>query len=288
MSQDTPKEIKIIFNFETQDIDIIKCNIKEKIITTFKNYSKKIGIELNSLYFLCNGDKICDFEKTFEEIANSENKENMEINILVYKASKSQIDEDSTNKSQINEDSKINVYFLEPKNTKRITCKRKDKIKNICEKYEMQTQSKSKSLIYKLNGIELNLEKSFDYYEKINNDIFIHVFSKTLIIILFAYLNVLYNVECYKEDKIEDICSNFASKNNINEKKVIFKYKDNLIDKNKTLNNFLKENNISNINEIKIDVIDYTGFSSFFSIHKIKIIIIASITVVVVTVAGAK
>ena len=119
MSQHTPKEIKIIFNFEIQDIDIIKCNIKEKIITIFKNYFKKIGIELNSLYFLCNGDKICDFEKTFEEIANSENKENMEINILVYKASKSQIDEDST----------INVYFLEPKNTKIITCKRKDKIK---------------------------------------------------------------------------------------------------------------------------------------------------------------
>ena len=286
MSQDTPKEIKIIFNFETQDIDIIKCNIKEKIITIFKNYFKKIGIELNSLYFLCNGDKICDFEKTFEEIANSENKENMEINILVYKASKSQIDENGTNKSQINEDSKINVYFLEPKNTKRITCKRKDKIKNICEQYEMQTQFKSNSLIYKLNGIELDLEKSFDYYEKINNDIFIHVFSKELIIILFAYLNVLYNVECYKEDKIEDICSNFASKNNINEKKVIFKYKDNLIDKNKTLNNFLKENNISNINEIKIDVIDYTGFLSFFSIHKIKIIIIASVTVVVATVAA--
>ena len=276
MNQVSPNEIKIIFTFESQDIDIIKCNINEKLITIFKNYSKKIGTELNSLYFLCNGEKISDFEKTFEEIFNSENKKNMEINILVYKVSKSQIDEDST----------INVYFLELKNTKRITCNRKDKIKNICKQYEMKTQFKSNSIIYKLNGIELDLEKSFDYYDRVNNDIFINVFSKTLIIILFSYLNALYNVECYKEDKIEDICSNFASKNNINKKKVIFKYKNNLIDKNKTLNHFLNENNISNINEIKIDVIDYKGFPSFLSIHKIKIIIIASITVVVSTTAA--
>ena len=109
MNQVSPEEIKIIFTFESQDIDIIKCNINEKLITIFKNYSKKIGTELNSLYFLCNGEKISDFEKTFEEIFNSENKKNMEINILVYKVSKSPIDEDST----------IHVYFFRTKKHKK-------------------------------------------------------------------------------------------------------------------------------------------------------------------------
>jgi len=273
MTQNTPKEMKIIFTFEALDKDLIKCDIKEKLINIFKNYSKKKGIELDSLYFLCNGEIINDFEKTFEELANVENKNNMEINILVYIKNESKIDEDSI----------INVYFLEEKKTKRIKCKRKDKIKDICNNYEIQTNFKSNSMIYKYKGIELDLEKSFDNYELINNDIFIKVCSKTLIYIIFAYFGILYNVECYKEDKIEDMCSDFASKNNINKKKVMFKYKDKLIEQNKTLNQFLNENNI-NINEIKIDVIDFHGFPSFLSIHKIKIIVIASIVAASVTI----
>ena len=63
----------------------------------------------------------------------------------------------------------------------------------------------------------------------------------------------------------------------------MFKYKDKLIEQNKTLNQFLNENNI-NINEIKIDVIDFHGFPSFLSIHKIKIIVIASIVAASVTI----
>ena len=276
MSQNSPKEIKIIFTFQAQDKDIIKCDIKEKLINIFKNYSKKKGIELESLYFLCNGEIINDFEKTFEQLANTENKNNMEINILVYKVNESKIDEDSI----------INVYFLEEKNTKRIKCKRKDKIKDICNNYEIQTNFKSNSIVYKYKGVELDLEKTFDSYDSINNDFFIKVSSKTIIYIIFVYLGVLYNVECYKEDKIEDICSDFASKNNINKKKVMFKYKDNLIEQNKTLNQFLNENNLNiNINEIKIDVIDFHGFPSFLSIHKIKIIIISSIVAASVTIS---
>ena len=274
MYQKTHKEIIIKFTFEAQDIDIIKCDIKEKLINIFKNYSKKKVLELYSLYFLCNGEIINDFEKSFEELANTENKINMEINILVYKI----------NESKINEDSLINVYFLEEKNTKRIKCQRKDKIKDICNNYEIQTNFRPNSIIYKYKGVELDLEKTFDSYDILNNDIFINVCSKTLIYIIFVYLGVLYNVECYKEDKIEDICSDFASKNNINKKKVMFKYKNNLIEQNKTLYQFLNENNI-NINEIKIDVIDFQGFPSFLNIHKIKIIVIASIVAASITIS---
>ena len=137
MYQKTHKEIIIKFTFEAQDIDIIKCDIKEKLINIFKNYSKKKGLELDSLYFLCNGEIINDFEKSFEELANTENKINMEINILVYKI----------NELKINENSLINVYFLEEKNTKRIKCQRKDKIKDICNNYEIQTNFRPNSII---------------------------------------------------------------------------------------------------------------------------------------------
>ena len=103
-----------------------------------------------------------------------------------------------------------------------------------------------------------------------------------MIYIIFVYLNIKYTIECYKEDKIEDICSNFASKNKINKKKLLFKYKDNKVDQNQTLNQFLNNNNII-INEFAIDVIDIPFSpisSSFFIAHKIKIIIIASIAII--------
>jgi hypothetical protein len=89
-------------------------------------------------------------------------------------------------------------------------------------------------------------------------------------------LNVPYCIECYKEDKIEDICSDFASKHNISKNKLIFKYKESLIDQNQTLSEFLNNNNLINTNGIIIDAIDMPIVPSFFTIHLIKIIIISS------------
>ena len=270
MVQNECNEMKITFIFDAQEYNTFKCNVNEKLINIFENYSNKLGKKLDSLYFLFNGEKIDDFQKTIYEIANEESKKNMEMKILVYQKSESISDDDST----------INVYFLEEENSKKITCKRNEKIKNIIDKYENQTNLNNKSVIYKYNGMALDSEKTFDNYNISEKDIFINVCKKTLIYIIFTYLNIQYNIECYKEDKIEDICSDFASKHKINKKKVIFKHKDNRVDQNQTLNQFLNNNNIINNNEILIDVIDSPFSPSFFSIHKIKIIIIASITVI--------
>ena len=246
----------------------MKYNINEKIINVFKAYSKKIGIELNSLYFLHNGGQINDFEKTFDQIANKDNKINMEIKILVYK---------------VNEDNnKMNVYFSEGDTISRLTCNKKETIKNVCERYEYDSNFKPKSKIYKHEGIELDFDKTFADYNHSKNDIFIKVYPKTLIIITFAYLGILYSTECYKEDKIEDICSDFASKNNINKSKVMFKCKDKLINQKITLNEFLNENNIVNINDIKIDVIDPYFSPSFFTAYKIKLVVALTIAPVAI------
>ena len=265
-------EINIIFTYESQKENTIKCNINEKVINILQKYSKLIGKELNSLYFICNGARLDDYEKTINEIANKINISNMEINILVYEQSDS-----------VNGDDTKNIYFLEENNTIKIPCKKDDKIKTISEKYEHLTKFNHKSVIYKYKGQELDLEKTFDDYNIKEKDIFINVDKKTLLYIIFSYLNIKYTIECYKEDKIEDICSDFASKNKIDKKKLIFKYKDNIVDKNQTLNQFFNNNNIININEIVIDAIDipFPPISpSFLITHKIKLIIIASITIV--------
>ena len=126
----------------------------------------------------------------------------MEIKILVYKKSES-----------INDDDNKNIYFLEENNTIKISFKKGDKIKSISEKYENLTKFKNKSIIYKYKGKELDLEKTFDDYHIKEKDIFI-MYKKILIYIIFTYLNIKYSIECYKEDKIEDICSDFSSKKN--------------------------------------------------------------------------
>ena len=255
----TSNEINIEFIFESQFTERIKCNINEKIINSFKAYSKKIGIDLNSLYFLYNGDIINEFGKTFDQLASKDNKINMEIKILVYK---------------INEDNnKMNVYFSEGDTTIRLTCNKNETIKNVCKRYEKDSNLKPNSKIYKHEGIKLDLDKTFADYNNSKNDIFIKVYPKTLIIIIFTYLGILYSVECYKEDKIEDICSDFACKNNINKSKVLFKYKDHSIN---------QKLNIVNINDIKIDVIDFHFNPSFFTVHKTKLIVVLAIASVAI------
>ena len=90
-------EIKIIFTYESQKENTIKCNINKKVINILQKYSKLIGKELNSLYFICNGACLDDYEKTIKEIANKINISNMEINILVYEQSES-VNGDDTKK----------------------------------------------------------------------------------------------------------------------------------------------------------------------------------------------
>ena len=205
MNQSTSNEINIVFIYESLDTDSIKCNLNEKIINIFKEYCKKKGIDLNSHYFICNGDQIKDYEKTFDQLANRENKINMEIKILVFKA----YTDDESNY----EASKLNVFFMhpDPNYTRKITVNENERIENICNKYENESNFKPNSIIYKYEGIELDLDKTFGYYNKSKNDIIIRVYPKTLVLIIFAYLGNLYNIECYKEDKIEDICSDFTS-----------------------------------------------------------------------------
>ena len=280
MSQIKRKQFKICFDFENEK-DYMYCDIKETLINVFKKYSEKKGIDLDSIYFLCNGEKIEDFQKTLEQIANTENKIAMEIYILVIKI------------LPIDDDSMKNAYFLKGNEAIKIPCKKTDSIRETINKYENLTNCKPNSLIYKHKGIQLDPDKTFEDYDNINNDIFITVIPKTLICILFVYLNVLYKVECYKEDKIEDICDDFASKNKIDKKLVKFMHKNNLVDKNQTLNQFINENNM-NINEIKIDVVDINFVpppspvpssptaASFWSVHLTKVIIVSVITVAII------
>ena len=62
---------------------IIQCNKNDKMKKIFQNYSNKILIDINSIYYLYGGEKLNDSELTLEEIATDSDKEFNQVNIIV-------------------------------------------------------------------------------------------------------------------------------------------------------------------------------------------------------------
>ena len=196
-------DIKLIFNFN-QDEDQFECNRKDPINKILSIYCKMKHIELNSVYFLIDGEKVSDYEKTFETLAK--NKENKELIFLVYK------------------------------------------------------------------------------------------YPKT-VFIYFSFLNSIDREEQDAQDKFENIFYEYASKKNINKKKLIFKYNNFPVDESQTIDEFLRQKivNINELNknnndvtfnsmpiqeddiEIKIDVEEIPLFTYLCKYHKRKIFIIIAI-----------
>ena len=73
----------VIFTLEGNDLPI-QCTTNDKIIDICQRYSTKIETNLNYLLFLYGGNQL-NFELRFNEQANSIDKINNEMNVLVYK-----------------------------------------------------------------------------------------------------------------------------------------------------------------------------------------------------------
>ena len=74
---------KVNFTLEGNSITI-QCTTEEKMKDICQKYSIKIETNVNCLLFLYSGNKI-NFESKFIEQANPIDRENNEMNILVYK-----------------------------------------------------------------------------------------------------------------------------------------------------------------------------------------------------------
>ena len=77
------EKINIIFFFESRNLTI-HCLEADKMRDICQKYATKIERNLNSLFFLYGGEQI-NLEKTFREQANSLDKANKQMKILVYK-----------------------------------------------------------------------------------------------------------------------------------------------------------------------------------------------------------
>ena len=73
---------KVVFSFNGNEI-IIQCTKEDKMKDICNKFATKIDININSLLFLYNGNKI-NYEQTFKQHANSIDNNNSQMNLLVY------------------------------------------------------------------------------------------------------------------------------------------------------------------------------------------------------------
>ena len=88
MEVESLDEITLLFSLN-QDVEEIKCHIKERLINMIKVYCKIKRLELDSVFFLYGGSQITNLEITLDKLANRVSIANKEIKILVYYIPKS-------------------------------------------------------------------------------------------------------------------------------------------------------------------------------------------------------
>ena len=79
-------EVEFIYNGEKI---IIQCNLNDKMKDIFNKYIIKLGIEINSVYFLYGGNIIKE-DLILEEIISNEDKKRNKMNIIVNQINKNE------------------------------------------------------------------------------------------------------------------------------------------------------------------------------------------------------
>ena len=220
------EEIKVILNFESQQVSVILCKNDIVMENILMDFALQIKVEFTSLMFLHGGERISNFKQTFYQCMNEEDKKLKEINILVYKINKSLI-------QQSIQPNFINIIFRKEWDRnidiviKKI--KREETLKKVCEKYASEIGFNLNSIIFKYDGNEIDINKKFDDFA---NDYDKDCFGMTIFISKINNLTVNFlfknfepfPMECSKEDKMQDIFYKYAKLNKLDLNNLSFKY----------------------------------------------------------------
>ena len=94
---------EIIFSYLTK-LTVIKCRENQQFKDILEKFKSKVNISLHKHMFLYNGEKITNYALTFNEIANSLDKINKKMYVLVMS-----IEDESQKNSENKIDSNINL-----------------------------------------------------------------------------------------------------------------------------------------------------------------------------------
>ena len=292
-------EIELKFLLSQEEV-VIKCVRNEKLINMVDVYCQIKNIKKDSIFFLYNGNRINDFNMTIEELGNTQSKKDNKIEILVEHLPKSVLivfsHLNDLYKKEKDIEENISSVFYDYLREKKIDRN------NVILRYGDQVVDPNQTINQFITKYNINLSenkgKNIENLNEIKLDVIdIHEVK----IISFSYQNKEEDVVHGLEKNMGDIFNDYASKKELDIKKVEFKYNGVSIKKNQSLDEFIK-NNITNKNEkfqeeatldntkeivnnenesqINIDVIDLSYLSYFFKNYKIPLFIIIGVILI--------
>ena len=164
--------MKVIFTLDGLNTSI-QCSKEEKIGDLCKKYSNQIGIDIDSLLFIYKGKKI-NFESSFNTQINSNDKENNEMKILVYKNENCLLTCPKCGEKIKLKNEKINDIIICNKEINNFIEQIKSQIDNMIKNYS------SNALNSVLNNINKILNKINENIAK-NNENFIYLINNNYI-----------------------------------------------------------------------------------------------------------
>ena len=199
-------EANVVFALDEDNLTI-QCSTEDKMKDICQKYSTKINKNINTLLFLY-GENRVNFELSFEELANSIDRNNHEMKISVYEFNCSKY----SNKININNE-KLNEIILSNDGIKDTINSIKLQIDNIINisstnSWNIQLKNINKMLnliIEEINKNNERIKNLFDDFNKINKNITILNTNKTL-------TNSENNMCLKNENLLENIKSKYISK----------------------------------------------------------------------------
>ena len=159
-------EVEFIYK---QQITIVQCELNNKIGDIYKRFISKVGIDINSVYFLYSGNKIDNNELTIDKLININDREIKKMKIIVESINQIEINEALIESNEIicpkcKEKAMININNY---NIKIYGCKNNHIIDNILfenfENLQMIDISKILCEECKINNKKESYENKFNY-----------------------------------------------------------------------------------------------------------------------------
>ena len=290
-------EIEIIISYESQAIEILHCNLEDKIEDILLKFASKKNLKDCSFLTLYGGNIISekDSKKTISEIINTRDKFDKKMSMLLYR---------QNNYSSTTKNKNINiVLMIDPQKIFVLQGTKEETIKTILKKNSSKIDIDINSFVFKYGKENIDINKKFDdianEIDQKFSGITLYAFTnKKLTVNFIINDNRQFRTECYFEDSIRKICSIYCVTNNKNINNCLFKFNLRDINLDQTFNQLLSKkedlkakDGILSINEPitkennkEIDIIVYEK-ESFFQKNKIKIIIVLSILCTIIIIA---
>ena len=287
-------EMELIISYESQKVEKIKCKMSEKIEDILTKFANKINVDYSSFMILYSGKALVnnDLKCTFFQVMSTHDKIQKSMSILIY------------TKATIFLSGQVFIKILliiNSTNVFELKGKKNESIKSILKRNQTKIGKDIDSLIIKYGNDEIDINKKFDDIanetDKKFSGITLSAYSDDsnypITVVFEDSNNKKEEIDCYIEDKIEDICKIYCSRKNKSIKDFYFKYeiyhldlKQNFKDYLQKIDNYCETNANNALNKTikKYNVINIKVFDqvSCFKKNKIKILIILSIAIILI------